>query len=63
MLDIIDPKSQRSVWRSAHPLGFKEKDNSRELKTKISKAINNMLRDYPRDNKSGLGAARKQVAS
>ncbi|MGB1263664.1 MAG: DUF4136 domain-containing protein [Cognaticolwellia sp.] len=50
ILDIIDPKSQRSVWRSVYALGFKEKDNSREMQEKISTAIDNMLRDYPRDN-------------
>jgi hypothetical protein len=48
VLDIIDPKSQRSVWRSIYPLGFKEQDNSRELQEKISNAIDTMLRDYPR---------------
>lgn len=48
VLDIIDPKSQRSVWRSIYPLGFKEQDNSRELQEKISNAIDSMLRDYPR---------------
>ena len=48
ILDIIDPKSQRSVWRSVHPLGFKERDNSQEIQDKISNAINTMLLDYPR---------------
>jgi len=52
ILDIIDPKSQRSVWRSVYPLGFKEQDNSREMQEKISQAVDSMLRDYPRDNKT-----------
>jgi hypothetical protein len=47
ILDIIDPKSQRSVWRSIYPLGFKAKDNSREMQEKISNAVNSMLHDYP----------------
>jgi len=48
ILDIIDPKSQRSVWRSVYPLKFKDKDNSREMQEKITQAVDNMLRDYPR---------------
>lgn len=51
ILDIIDPKSQRSVWRSVYPLGFKNTDNSREMQEKISQAVDSMLRDYPRENK------------
>ena len=34
LLDIIDPVNQRSVWRSVHPLGFKDKDNSQEMQDK-----------------------------
>lgn len=49
ILDIIDPKSQRSVWRSIYPLGFKEKDNSQEEQKKISDAIDSMLQDYPKE--------------
>ena len=48
ILDIIDPKNQRSVWRSIYPLGFKEKDNSREMQDKIVEAIDSMLNDYPK---------------
>lgn len=48
ILDIIDPKSQRSVWRSVYPLGFKAQDNSQEMQKKISNAVDSMLRDYPR---------------
>lgn len=51
ILDIIDPKNQRSVWRSVYPLGFKDKDNSQEIQEKISKAVDSMLRAYPRDTK------------
>jgi hypothetical protein len=52
VLDIIDPKSQRSVWRSVYPLGFKDQDNSSEVQKKISKAVDSMLREYPRANKT-----------
>ena len=52
VLDIIDPKSQRSVWRSVYPLGFKDKDNSREMQEKISSAVDQMLKDYPRVKKT-----------
>ncbi len=48
ILDIIDPKSQRSVWRSVYPLNFKEKDNSQEMQEKISDAVDSMLQDYPK---------------
>lgn len=47
ILDIIDPKNQRSVWRSVYPLRFKEKDNSREMQQKINDAIESMLQHYP----------------
>ncbi len=52
VLDIIDPKSQRSVWRSVYPLGFKDKDNSREMQEKISHAVDQMLKEYPRVKKT-----------
>ncbi len=50
ILDIIDPKAQRSVWRSVYPLGFKEKDNSREMQEKINDAVDSMLQDYPKSS-------------
>ena len=48
ILDIIDPKNQRSVWRSIYPLGFKAQDNSQEIQEKINHAVDSMLRDYPK---------------
>jgi hypothetical protein len=48
ILDIVDPKSQRSVWRSVYPLDFKEDDNSQEMQKKISDAVDSMLQDYPK---------------
>ena len=47
VIDIINPKSQRTVWRSVYPLGFKAQDNSQEIQDKISRAIKTMLLDYP----------------
>lgn len=47
VIDIIDPKRQRSVWRSVYPLNFKAQDNSQEIHDKINRAIKTMLLDYP----------------
>ncbi len=47
VLDLIDPKRKRSVWRSVHPLRIKDKDNSREVHNKIEDAVQNMLGQYP----------------
>ena len=63
ILDIIDPKNQRSVWRSVYPLGFKEKDNSQEMQEKISDAVDRMLEDYPKgQNFSKINALNEQIA-
>ncbi len=51
IIDIIDPESQRSVWRSIYPLGFNDDDNSREMQKKISHAVDIMLLDYPKGKK------------
>lgn len=48
ILDIIDSKNQRSVWRSVYPLNLKGKDNSREIQKKISDAVDSMLQDLPK---------------
>jgi hypothetical protein len=47
ILDIIDPKKQRSVWRSAYPLEIKGEDNSAISNEKIQQAITAMLAQYP----------------
>jgi len=49
ILDLVDPKNKRSVWRSAYPLNIKVKDNSAELNTKIQQAVNSMLALYPKN--------------
>lgn len=47
ILDLVDPKKKRSVWRSAYPLNINVKDNSAKLNKKIQQAINSMLALYP----------------
>lgn len=47
ILDLVDPKSKRSVWRSTYPLDIDVKDNSAELNEKIQQAVNLMLDLYP----------------
>lgn len=49
IIDLIDPKKDRSVWRSIYPLKYKVKDNSQELNDKIITAVNNMLQQYPKN--------------
>lgn len=50
ILDLVDPKSRRSVWRSAYPLGIDVKDNSVELNEKIQQAVSLMLAQFPQSN-------------
>lgn len=47
ILDLFDPKQQRSVWRSIYPLALNIKDNSAERNSKIQQAVNSMLAQYP----------------
>ncbi|MDP7592400.1 MAG: DUF4136 domain-containing protein [Litorilituus sp.] len=47
ILDIVDPKKQRSVWRSVYPLAIKDEDNSATSNEKIQHAITTMLAQYP----------------
>jgi hypothetical protein len=47
ILDLVDPKTKRSVWRGVSSLDIKEKDNSREANEKIVMAVNAMLALYP----------------
>ncbi|MCW8833992.1 MAG: DUF4136 domain-containing protein, partial [Colwellia sp.] len=53
ILDLIDPKKKRSVWRSVYPLALKEKDNSAETNDKINQAVAVMLAQYPKNNALG----------
>lgn len=43
VLDVIDTKSKRSVWRSSYPLKVNVKDNSLEVQSKVHQAIGVML--------------------
>ncbi len=47
IIDLVDPKNNRSVWRSIYPLNFKVKDNSMEINEKITDAVAAMLSQYP----------------
>jgi len=48
IIDLVDPKKNRSVWRSIYPLKHDVKDNSNDLNEKIIKTVDIMLRQYPR---------------
>jgi hypothetical protein len=43
VLDILDKKQERTVWRANYPLRLKVKDNSREIHSKVSEAVSSML--------------------
>lgn len=47
LIDLIDTKTKRSVWRSVYPLNIDVKDNSREVNKKIQIAVKTMLLLYP----------------
>ena len=44
IIDVINAKTKRSVWRSGYPLNIKAKDNSRMAQDKIHHVIALMLR-------------------
>ncbi len=50
VLDIVDPKKNRSVWRSTYPLNLKVKENSATTNNKIKEAVATMLAQYPQAN-------------
>ena len=47
VIDFIDPKSKRSVWRSVYDLDIDVEDNSRKTNEKIKSAIFAMIALYP----------------
>ena len=49
VLDVVDQKDKRSVWRSVYPLKIKPKDNSQEVQEKIKQAIAYMMKTIPLD--------------
>lgn len=47
IIDLINPKTKRSVWRSVYDLDIDVEDNSRKVNGKIKSAIAAMLALYP----------------
>lgn len=47
VVDLVDPKQKRSVWRSVFPLGLKPKENSADTQERIKLAISTMLAEFP----------------
>ena len=45
ILDVIERKTKRSVWRSTYPLKIDVKDNSSEVQTKVHQAVSVMLNE------------------
>jgi len=39
IIDLIKPKSRRSIWRSTFPINIKDKDNSMVVSDKINHAV------------------------
>lgn len=48
IIDLVNPKNRRSVWRSIHPLEFDAKDNSQVRNDIIEETIHAMLSHFPR---------------
>ena len=48
ILDVVDTKKHRSIWRSVFPLSVKQDDNSFEVQEKIYNAINKMMKALPK---------------
>ena len=47
IIDLVNPKNNRSVWRSIAPLKIDIKDNSNKLNEKLIEAVGDMLAQYP----------------
>jgi hypothetical protein len=48
IIDLVDTKEKRSVWRSVYPLSIKEKDSSFDTQEKIVQAISSMMAQLPK---------------
>lgn len=46
ILDIVDTKSNKTIWRTSRSLDIKMKDNSREVQAKIEDAVIVMLGEF-----------------
>jgi len=47
IIDLVDTKQNRSVWRSVAPLNLKDKDNSQIVNDKIQQEVMMMLQQLP----------------
>ncbi len=47
IVDVINQKNKRSVWRGVYPLSIGQKDNSQDIQDKIDEALEIMLQDFP----------------
>lgn len=47
VIDILNAKNKRSIWRSVSQLKIKDKDNSHQIQSKIELAVNAMLKNLP----------------
>ncbi len=47
VIDAVDMKTKRSVWRSSYPLKIKAKDNSQEIQDKVHELVEVMLDELP----------------
>lgn len=47
IIDLINPKRKRSVWRVIAPLKLKDKDDSRMVNDKIQQEVALMFQQYP----------------
>jgi hypothetical protein len=48
IIDLVDTKEKRSVWRSVYPLSIKEKDSSFDIQDKIVRAVSSMMAQLPK---------------
>lgn len=47
LIDLVETKTHRSVWRSVYPLNIKTKDSSQKVQTRISDVILWMFTENP----------------
>lgn len=47
IVDLVDTKTKRSVWRAVSDIRLSDKDNSQELQVKFEQALVAMLSQYP----------------
>ena len=47
LIDILDAKTLRSLWKGEYPLNAKSENSSKEVQDKITLALNEMMKLYP----------------